>query len=73
MSARITLHCDRLWEYGGCTGQLMTDALSIDEARAAAEQYGWRAGGSGDYCPTCSGRPVPQGLNVVHLHPEDSR
>ncbi|PJT47819.1 hypothetical protein CWI85_25980 [Streptomyces albidoflavus] len=73
MSARITLHCDRLWQYGGCTGQLMTDALSIEEARTVAEQRGWRAGRSGDFCPTCSGRPDAAVLAVVHLHPEGSR
>ncbi|MFC8925496.1 hypothetical protein ACFT43_06400 [Streptomyces albidoflavus] len=73
MSARITLHCDRLWQYGGCTCQLMTDALSIEEARTVAEQRGWQAGRSGDFCPTCSGRPATKGLAVVHLHPEGSR
>lgn len=70
MSVRISLHCDRLWQYGGCTSQLITDATSTAEARAVGEQLGWRTGAAGVYCPTCSGRNVPPRTNVVHLHPE---
>lgn len=72
MSARITLHCDQLWQYGGCTSQLITDAVTLTEARVAGEHFGWRCGKAGDFCPTCSGRPSLQRTNVVHLHMEES-
>lgn len=68
MSARITLHCDQMWKYGSCTSQLFTDATTITEARAVADQCGWRVGPGGDYCPGCSGRPTAEKTTVVLLH-----
>ena len=71
MSARITVHCERMWRYGSCTTQLLTDADSIPEARQAARARGWRCNPSGDYCPTCSGGgPQHAGAVVAVLHPE---
>ncbi|BBB01049.1 hypothetical protein RVR_8283 [Actinacidiphila reveromycinica] len=72
MSARITLHCDRESQYGLCTSQLYTEALTLDQARAAGGQLGWLSHSDGnDYCPTCSGAPQPRRTNVVHLAPKD--
>jgi hypothetical protein len=72
MSASITLYCDREWQYGGCTSQLITDAATINEARQAASGRGWRSHPDGnDYCPTCSGSSSPRRTNVVHLHQGD--
>ena len=72
MSARITLHCDREWQYGTCTSQLFTDALTLDQARAEGDRRGWRCHADGnDYCPTCSGSGEPRRTTVVHLHPKD--
>lgn len=71
MSARITLHCDTLWRYSACTSQLITDALTLVQARQAGRARGWRPHPDGtDYCPNCSGthRQRP-GAHVVHLHP----
>ncbi len=72
MSAAITLHCDREWQYGMCTSQLHTDALTLDQARAAGDQLGWRSHPDGnDYCPTCSGGSQPRRTDVIHLAPKD--
>lgn len=72
MSAAITLHCDREWQYGGCPARLYTDAATIAEARTAGDRHGWRTGADGrDYCPTCSGVPAPRRTTVVHLQPKD--
>lgn len=73
MSVRITIHCDRMGQYGGCTAQLITDARDVDEANAAAEAAGWSVNGTPDFCPTCSGgqRRRP-GAHVIHLHPEET-
>jgi hypothetical protein len=72
MSARITIHCERMWRYGSCTTQLLTDADTVDEARAAASARGWRIHANGrDYCPGCSSRgPQPASAVVAVLHPE---
>ncbi|MFE5871621.1 hypothetical protein ACFQ6V_23655 [Streptomyces roseifaciens] len=70
MSVRITLHCDRLWKYGGCPRSLMTDAVTLDEARGVARAEGWRAGSGGDFCPGCSGTGPRSGALVVLLHPQ---
>ncbi|MHB9857666.1 hypothetical protein [Streptomyces sp. YIM S03343] len=71
MSARITVHCDRMWRYGSCTSQLLTDATTLDEARAAARYRGWHTTPRGDYCPACSGRGrQPASAVVAVLHPE---
>ena len=68
MSVRITVHCNQLWQYGSCTSALITDALTTDEARAAADQLGWRTHPDGnDYCPTCSGSRRPHHTRVIHL------
>lgn len=70
MSARITLHCNTEWRYGGCTGQLITDAHALEEARTAARQRGWRCHSNDlDYCPACSGngpQPADSGIAVLH-------
>lgn len=74
MSARITVRCDRMWRYGGCTSQLLTNAGTIGEARVAARARGWRTNSGGDYCPACSGRgPQPADAVVAVLHPEPTR
>ncbi|GAA5070433.1 hypothetical protein [Streptomyces similanensis] len=73
MSARITLHCNTTWQYGACAAQIMTDALTVPEARAAARTRGWRhvpdGGPDGrDYCAACSGRgPQPADAVVVFV------
>jgi hypothetical protein len=71
MSARITVHCDRMSRYGSCTSQLLTDAATVDEAYAEAERRGWNINGTPDHCPACSGRG-PQRADAVDavLHPE---
>ncbi|MEV7470236.1 hypothetical protein AB0O20_27585 [Streptomyces kronopolitis] len=71
MSARVTLHCDRLFEYSGCASQLITDARSVEAAHAAGERLGWLVRPDGTtYCPRCSGsaRPRPAAA-VIPLHP----
>ncbi|MDX3637784.1 hypothetical protein PV728_47950 [Streptomyces europaeiscabiei] len=72
MSARITLHCDTQWQYGNCPTQLLTDADTVTEARAAARAQGWVThSNSRDMCASCSGRgPQPAGAVVAVLHPE---
>jgi hypothetical protein len=71
VTARITLHCDTEWRYGGCPKQLLTDAHTVDEARAAARANGWVTHSDGrDMCASCSGRgPQPAGAVVAVLHP----
>lgn len=70
MSARITIHCDRMSRYGSCTSQLLTDATTLDEAHAEAERRGWNIS-STDHCPACSGRgPQRADAVVAVLHPE---
>ncbi|MEL3944838.1 hypothetical protein [Streptomyces sp. LNU-CPARS28] len=71
VSAQIMLRCNTEWRYGGCTGQLITDAHTTGEARAAARERGWRCPGGGrDYCPACSGHgPQPADAVVAVLHP----
>lgn len=73
MSARIILYCNRMGQYGSCTSQLITDALTIEEARAAADRRGWRCHPNGnDYCSSCSGTSrTPHYTNVVLLHPRE--
>ncbi|MEX3101216.1 MULTISPECIES: hypothetical protein [unclassified Streptomyces] len=73
MSARITLHCDTEWRYGGCPKQLLTDARTLDEARAAARANGWITHSDGrDMCASCSGRgPQPAHAVVAVLHPKE--
>lgn len=72
MSARINLQCDTQWRYGGCPRQLLTDANTVDEARATARAYGWITHSNGrDMCASCSGRgPQPADAVVAILHPE---
>lgn len=72
MSARITLHCDTQWRYGSCPTQLLTDADTIHEARAAARARGWITHSNGrDVCASCSGRgPQSTDAVVAVLHPE---
>ncbi|WP_439947217.1 hypothetical protein [Streptomyces sp. BBFR109] len=72
MSARITLHCNTQWQYAACASQLVTDARTIEEARAAARARGWRTHpNEHDYCPACSGLgPQPADAVVVVLRPE---
>ncbi|WP_428950970.1 hypothetical protein [Streptomyces sp. cg35] len=75
MSARITLHCDTLWRYGGCTSTLLTDAATIAEARAAGAGLDWRHSGRRDYCATCSGsrrsRPAGDVVRLLHAPEHD--
>lgn len=75
MSASITIHCNTEWRYGNCPGQLLTDADTVDEARAAARAQGWITHSNGrDMCASCSGRgPQPAGAVVTVLHPERPR
>lgn len=72
MTARIVLYCDRESRYGTCTASLLTDALTLAEARQAADRQGWNTHPDGpDYCPNCSGsRRVRPGAAVVTLHPD---
>ncbi|WP_367138937.1 MULTISPECIES: hypothetical protein [Streptomyces] len=70
MSARITLHCDQLWKYGSCPRMLITDAVTLDEARRVARAEGWRTVAVGDFCPGCSGTGPRPGAPVVLLHPQ---
>lgn len=70
MSVRITLHCNTVWRESACATQLMTDAHTTAEARAAARARGWRTNGAGDFCPGCSGQgPQPADAVVAVLHP----
>lgn len=75
MSASITIHCNTEWRYGNCPGQLLTDADTVDEARAAARTQGWITHSNGrDKCASCSGRgPQPANAVVTVLHPERTR
>lgn len=74
MSARIAIHCERMFRYGSCTTQLLTDADSIPEARQAARARGWRCNTGGDFCPGCSGGgPQRADAVVAVLHPERPR
>jgi hypothetical protein len=75
MSASITIHCNTEWRYGNCPGQLLTDADTVDEARAAARAQGWVTHSNGrDMCASCSGRgPQPASAVVAVLHPERPR
>lgn len=72
MSTRITIHCDTMWRYGSCPTQLLTDADTVDEARAAARANGWVTHSNGrDMCATCSGQgPQHADAVVAVLHPE---
>lgn len=68
MSTLINLYCDSQWEYGGCTGQLITEASTLAEAREIGDTLGWRAHPDGrDYCPACSGRGGRRGATVTSL------
>lgn len=74
MSARITIHCERMFRYGSCATQLLTDADSVPEARQAARARGWRCNTGGDFCPGCSGGgPQRADAVVAVLHPERPR
>lgn len=72
MSARIVIHCDNRWKYGGCPKQLLTDADTVTEARAAARAQGWGTHSNGrDTCASCTGRgPQRADAVVAVLHPE---
>ncbi|MET9819613.1 hypothetical protein [Streptomyces sp. NPDC006355] len=75
MSARITLHCNTTWRYGTCTGQVLTDAATVEDARTAAALQGWRSHPDGrDYCPTCSGSSsTSRPTTVLHITPGGAR
>ena len=55
MSARIVLNCDTVRGFSACAQSLMTDGLSVSEARTIGAAYGWRHTTGKDYCPACSG------------------
>ncbi|MFD6324222.1 hypothetical protein ACFWOL_15430 [Streptomyces sp. NPDC058442] len=70
MSARITLHCNTVWRESACAHQLLTDARTVEEARAAARARGWRTAEDDDFCPGCSGLgPQPADAVVAVLYP----
>lgn len=73
MSARISLYCDTQWQYGSCPTTLLTDAVTIDEARSAARERGWSTHSNGrDRCASCSGRrSKPATAVVAVLHPQE--
>jgi hypothetical protein len=80
MSVRISLHCNTVHGLSACAQSLMTDALTIGEARTIAAAYGWRANGGTDYCAACSGvrgRPRvilahgPAGLTLPQPRPDE--
>ncbi|MYS44087.1 hypothetical protein GTY23_23210 [Streptomyces sp. SID5998] len=75
MSARISLYCNAQWEYAACASRLMTDARTVEEARAAARARGWRTHpNERDFCPACSGGgPQPAEAVVAVLHIKDQR
>ncbi|MFZ3494596.1 hypothetical protein ACODT5_15455 [Streptomyces sp. 5.8] len=51
MSARITVRCDRMGQYGSCPAQLLTDTADEAEANRTAARLGWGITGTSHHCP----------------------
>lgn len=67
MSVRITLHCNTVSGYSSCAHSLMTDGLTIGEARTIGAAYGWRHHNGKDYCPGDSRTYVRPRVILPHL------
>ncbi|MER7739972.1 hypothetical protein ABTX34_16930 [Streptomyces sp. NPDC096538] len=58
MSTTTKLHCDTTRGYSACASSLITDGLTVEEARKIGAAHGWRHTAGRDYCPACSGSRV---------------
>ncbi|MFM9590769.1 hypothetical protein ACKI16_29705 [Streptomyces scabiei] len=58
MSTSLRLNCNTVFGYSTCAATLITDALTVEEARTIGRAYGWRHSSGRDYCPGCSGSGI---------------
>lgn len=58
MSTSIRLNCNSLWGHSSCASFLITDGLTVEEARQIGGAHGWRHTAGRDYCPGCSGSRI---------------
>ncbi|KQW13577.1 hypothetical protein [Streptomyces sp. Root369] len=75
MSTSVTLHCNTTYGFSTCAAQLITDGLTVEEARRAGADNGWRHVNGRDYCAACSGSKIKPRLVVAvnAVEPLDSR
>lgn len=73
MSTSLRLNCNTVFGYSTCAAALITDALTVEEARSIGRAYGWRYSGGRDYCPGCSGSGIrPRVIVAVPGNPAPS-
>lgn len=69
MSTSLTLHCNTVRGHSACAASLITDGLTIGEARTIGAAHGWRHTGGRDYCPGCSGSRIRPRV-IVAVNPD---
>jgi hypothetical protein len=62
LSTSVVLHCNTVRGFSSCAASLVTDGLTVDEARQAGAANGWRYVNGRDYCAACSGVRTPPRL-----------
>ncbi|MEU7323339.1 hypothetical protein ABZ682_22730 [Streptomyces griseoviridis] len=58
MSTSVVLHCNTTYGFATCAAQLITDGLTVEEARQVGTVNGWRHVNGRDYCAGCSGSKI---------------
>ncbi|MFJ1606965.1 hypothetical protein ACIOHS_26880 [Streptomyces sp. NPDC088253] len=65
MSTSVTLHCNTTYGFSTCAASLITDRLTVEEARQVGAANGWRYVNGRDYCAGCSGSSTKPRLIVA--------
>ncbi|PWI16045.1 hypothetical protein DI272_19130 [Streptomyces sp. Act143] len=76
MSTSVTLHCNTTRGFSTCAASLLTDGLTVEEARQIGAVNGWRHVNGRDYCAACSGSKIKPRLVVAvngHEPADDAR
>ncbi|MGY3199798.1 hypothetical protein [Streptomyces sp. TE5632] len=73
MSASIVLHCQTTRGFSTCATSLITDSLTVDEARVIGAGHGWRHVNGCDYCAACSGSTIKPRVIVAAAPAADAR
>ncbi|MFF0092764.1 hypothetical protein ACFYSF_22765 [Streptomyces canus] len=75
MSTSVTLHCNTTYGFSTCAASLITDGLTVEEARQVGAVHGWRHVNGRDYCAGCSGSKIKPRLIVAvnGVEPHDAR
>lgn len=58
MSTSVVLRCNTTYGFSTCAASLITDGLTVEEARQTGAANGWRYVQGRDYCAGCSGSKV---------------